>query len=226
MATFENPPYWHWPLDRWNMAITLALLLILIIAGPRSRRVRVSTLPAITSPISGAVFTANAPAQLTGLADPGNLIQIYDGDKLLGATTTDASGQWSFTLPLTLLPGEHTLQAKSLRDPKTPLALSAPLTLIIAPPVQNSPQFHISAAPYYVGQPFAVSGTADPNVTIQIFDGEEWLGQTISDENGHWDFTVSSRPAGLHTLYAKIMGPNNTPLATSQPFDINVLPAD
>ncbi|NOZ73226.1 MAG: Ig-like domain repeat protein [Chloroflexi bacterium] len=226
MVKYENPPYWYWPLDRWKLAFSLLLLVILIVSGPRAYRIAKSTIPTFSAPVSGAVFAANAPAQISGRADPGNLIQIYDNDNLLGATTADATGQWSFTLPMTLFPGEHKLKAQSLLDPKTPLASSEPLTIIIAPPIQNPPRFHLNAATYHSGQAFSVSGTADPNATIQIFDGDEWLGQTISDENGLWSFSILSPSAGRHTLYAKIIGPHNTTLATSQPFDVNVLSVD
>lgn len=38
-------------------------------------------------------------------------MQIWDGDKLLGQVTADASGKWSFSLPAPLATGAHKFQA-------------------------------------------------------------------------------------------------------------------
>ncbi|NOZ50525.1 MAG: hypothetical protein GXP37_10825 [Chloroflexi bacterium] len=223
MATFAPPPYWHGPLDRWKLAFSLLMLALVVILGARSSRTPQYTTPAFTFPAPGAVFSMNASPQITGIADPGHLIQIYDDDRFLGATTADAAGNWSYTLPTALFPGEHNLRARSLADADTPVATSAKLTLMIAPAMQQSPQFHIRVDTYQADQTFVLSGTADANTTIQLFDGVTRLDQIVSDDSGQWSFTVPGRSAGLHTFYARVMGANNTPLASSPPLDINII---
>jgi|AGFS01.1.fsa_nt_gi hypothetical protein len=65
-----------------------------------------------TGPIAEGHPTDETNPTLTGTSDPGVIINIYDGDALLGSTTADASGNWTFTptIPLTG-DGEHLITA-------------------------------------------------------------------------------------------------------------------
>ncbi|MFI3024716.1 Ig-like domain-containing protein, partial [Klebsiella aerogenes] len=65
-----------------------------------------------TGPISEGQPTDETNPILSGTSDPGVMINLYDGDVLLGSTTADASGVWTFTptIPLTG-DGEHVITA-------------------------------------------------------------------------------------------------------------------
>ncbi len=221
MTPRTQPPFWYKPFDRWKLAAILVLIALTLLLAQLLTR-KAGTVPVFTYPQPGAVFSMDAPPRVTGIADPGYLIQIYDEDRFLGATTADAEGNWSYTLPYALFPGEHHLRARSLADPDRPVATSDPLSFIIAAPVQQQPQIHIRVASYRTRQSFTITGVADPGTTLQIYDGEIWLGQTTSDSAGAWSFNVPGLPAGLHNLTAQVMGPHNKVLSRSNPLDINI----
>jgi len=67
-----------------------------------------------------------AGGTVEGTADPDALLQIYDGDTLLGEVAADADGKWTFELPADLSTGEHTLRAVAVDDAGEALAESEP----------------------------------------------------------------------------------------------------
>ncbi|WP_140920432.1 Ig-like domain-containing protein [Limnobaculum xujianqingii] len=54
---------------------------------------------------NGSITDDNRPT-LVGSANPGHIVNLYDGDMLLGSTVADAQGNWSFT-PVALPDGPH-----------------------------------------------------------------------------------------------------------------------
>ena len=62
--------------------------------------------PVITSPADGSSGTDTTP-MVTGTAEPGATIEVYDGTTLVGTTTADGSGNWSVTLSPALSLGGH-----------------------------------------------------------------------------------------------------------------------
>jgi Ca2+-binding RTX toxin-like protein len=71
--------------------------------------------PAITaftfdSGIDGDRITNQQSLVLSGTADPGTIVTLYDGGEILGSTTADGSGTWSFETG-TLSDGEHAFTA-------------------------------------------------------------------------------------------------------------------
>lgn len=57
-------------------------------------------------------ITCNATPTLNGLAEAGSTVTLYEGAKVIGSTTTDASGSWSFTTSV-LSDGVHTFTANA-----------------------------------------------------------------------------------------------------------------
>ncbi|MEB2571614.1 Ig-like domain-containing protein, partial [Burkholderia multivorans] len=55
-----------------------------------------STRSVLGAIVSGGSTDDTAPT-LSGTAEAGSTINVFDGTALLGTTTADASGNWSFT---------------------------------------------------------------------------------------------------------------------------------
>ena len=85
--------------------------------------VKAATPPIILLPDERNVV---AGGTVEGTADPDALLQIYDGDTLLGDVAADADGKWTFELPADLSTGEHTLRAVAVDDAGEALAESEP----------------------------------------------------------------------------------------------------
>jgi hypothetical protein len=61
--------------------------------------------------VLGDGLTSDRQPTVIGTAAPGSLVTIYDGSTVLGTTTANAAGQWSFTPNLGLADGTHQLSA-------------------------------------------------------------------------------------------------------------------
>ncbi|MFT3713585.1 MAG: Ig-like domain-containing protein [Archangium sp.] len=66
----------------------------------------------ITTPTTGTLTNDSTPT-LTGTATPGSTVTITVDGMVVGTTTADAMGNWTFTLPTALSDGMHTLGAKA-----------------------------------------------------------------------------------------------------------------
>jgi len=133
-------------------------------------------------------------------------IEIYDNDILLGKTTSDVYGYWSFTPISDLSLGTHSFTALAkIGDVKS--GKSSPVTIIIQ---------SVDAPIVYVNSPTtnprsAIYGISLPSGIIEIFDSEISIGTTNSDINGNWLFIPSvSLTNGSHTITATSTVDGNT----------------
>jgi len=75
-------------------------------------------------------ITSDATPTLTGTAEAGGTVRLYNGATLLGSTTADGSGNWSITSS-TLADGSHTLIARATDAAGNESAVSSPLAITI-----------------------------------------------------------------------------------------------
>jgi VCBS repeat-containing protein len=69
---------------------------------------------AVISSVGGATSGGTAYSTkpvITGTADVGTTVNVYDGARLLGTAKVDASGSWTFTAPADLKLGSHSFSA-------------------------------------------------------------------------------------------------------------------
>jgi hypothetical protein len=156
--------------------------------------------------------TADSTPTLTGSAEPGSTVELFDGAASLGAATADASGNWSLTTGL-LADGAHTVSARAtdaagntslsssalavMIDTGAPVAPSAP-DLDAASDTGNSDSDDLTAdnTPTF-------TGTAEPGSAVELLDGAASVGTTTADASGNWSFTTASLPDGFHSISAR-----------------------
>lgn len=63
----------------------------------------------IVVPLALASTYAGEPITITGTAQPGDTIQVFDQDEMIGSSEADEAGEWEVAFPEGLSPGEHTL---------------------------------------------------------------------------------------------------------------------
>ncbi|HUW11268.1 MAG TPA: Ig-like domain-containing protein [Anaerolineae bacterium] len=171
--------------------------------------------PVILLPETGDYLAGET---VDGTAAAAALVLLYSGEDLLGETTADGDGAWSFPLPLDLPAGEHTLRAVAVDEGGDPVAESEPvgvevfqLALSPAPPTILAPEGGSVAA----GD--TMQGTATASALLQIFDGETLLGEVTSDADGNWSFRLpDDLISGEHTLRAVVVDEAGVPLAESE----------
>ena len=96
-----------------------------------------------TPPVTGAVAASGATNDTTptiaGTAEAGATITLYNGTTILGTTTADGSGNWSFTPANALGDGSYTLTAKATDTAGNESAASASRAFTIDTAVPSAP---------------------------------------------------------------------------------------
>jgi len=69
-----------------------------------------AVITSVGSATSGGTSNSSKPV-ITGTADAGDTVKVYDGAKLLGSTTVAADGTWTFTPTTDLKNGMHNIAA-------------------------------------------------------------------------------------------------------------------
>jgi len=99
--------------------------------------------PVIGSPADGTTNTTGTIA-FSGTAEPGSFVELYDGaTRLLGAATTNSSGNWSKTLT-NVADGSHTYTATATDAAGNTSPASAAVTVTVD---ATAPNTSISASP-------------------------------------------------------------------------------
>jgi hypothetical protein len=88
--------------------------------------------PVSDSGVLGDTITNVALPTVTGSAEAGSTVTLFDGTTLLGSGTADAAtGAWSITATTALSPGANTLVAQATDGPGNTSAASDPLTITL-----------------------------------------------------------------------------------------------
>lgn len=145
--------------------------------------------PSITgyadSGVQGDNITNADPLVLTGTADPMVAVSIYQGDLLLGTTTADANGNWSFTLP-SLADGTYTFTASVGKGSHA--VASAPLVLEI----DRTASLPAITSATDASTGVLLSGTAEPGSEVIVYRDGQPVGATVADGSGQWELTDTS----------------------------------
>jgi len=164
--------------------------------------------------------TDDARPELTGTAEPGSVVTIYDNGAILDKVTAGADGSWSFTPQLPLSNGPHSFTVTStdsagnvsLPTPAFDLQIatggspSAPAITGVVDD-QGSIQGNVSKDATTDDNLPTITGTGTTGDTILIYNGDQLLG-TAKVENGQWEFTPETALVdGTYNLTAQAKSP-------------------
>ncbi len=160
----------------------------------------------------------NGTIDLTGNAQVGTTVLIFDGATQIGTTNPSATGVWNFTA-VTLVDGIHPITARA-RDAAGNVSVpSAVLNVTIDTMIATPPRPDLDAA----SDTFGVNGTNTDNITrddtpsfsgmaeansiVTIVDGTTPLGTTLANSAGQWNFTSASLLDGIHLIAVTAVDP-------------------
>jgi Bacterial Ig-like domain/Bacterial Ig domain/RTX calcium-binding nonapeptide repeat (4 copies) len=170
--------------------------------------------PSITSfspdtGITGDGITNTATLVLSGTADLGTTVSVYDGANLAGTATVSSSGAWTMTLTGQLANGPHDFTATATDPMGNTGSASTVFTVTIDQPTAptivsvGSDTGSSSTDQITSATTLTLSGTADANSTVTLFEGTATLGTATADGSGYWSIVPSATFAeGTHTLTA------------------------
>lgn len=166
-----------------------------------------------TGSVTNGGSTNDPRPQLSGTAEAGSTVTIYDGGVAIGTAVVASNGTWTFTPSVDLSESTHqiTVQATDAAGNIGPASPVFTLTVDLTPPTTPTAivltddtgviRGTITAGtPTDASQPI-LAGTGEPGGTITIYDNGVAVGTTTVLPNGTWSVTPDGPlPDGTHTI--------------------------
>lgn len=191
------------------------------------------------APLTGSVTnggSTNDPRpQLSGTAEAGSTVTIYDGGVAIGTALVASNGTWTFTPSADLTESTHqiTVRATDAAGNLGPASPVFTLTVDFTPPTTPTAivltddtgaiRGTITAGtPTDASKPI-LAGTGEPGGTITIYDNGVAIGTTTVLPNGTWSVTPSGPlPDGTHTITVVETDAAGNQSAASEPIIFTV----
>ena len=155
----------------------------------------------------------NSPV-INGKGTPGDIVKIYDNGVVIGSTTVDPDGKWSFKPTTPLTDGTHAI-ATDFTDPAgntstksdpVNFTIDTNATAVSLTNVTDDVAAVTGSVPHNGttnDSTPTISGKGTPGTVVTIKDGNIPLGSTTVLADGTWSFTPSTALAeGTHNLNA------------------------
>jgi large repetitive protein len=157
--------------------------------------------PTITGPANGS-YNNTRTVLLSGTAQANSTVTLYDGASSQGTAPASASGAWTKTLTA-VADGTHTYTATATDAGHDTGVASTPLQVIEdtqapAAPTITSP----TNGSYNNTRTVVLSGTAEANSTVTLYDGASSQGTAPASASGAWTKTLAAVADGTHTYTA------------------------
>ena len=166
------------------------------------------------TPVANGGFTNDAQPTLSGTAEAGSTVKIFDNGVQIGSVTA-TGGAWSFTPSPALGNGPHNLTftaTDAVGNASAPtagyvinvdtLAPGAPIISSVIDDVGSVTGPVTGTNPTNDTRP-TLSGTAEANATVRIYDGITLVGTVTADGSGNWTLPQTTTLAqGTHNFTA------------------------
>lgn len=147
---------------------------------------------------AGDAITKSNVLTVTGLAEANSAVKIYDGSIVLGTTTANAGGTWSYTTPA-LADGLQVLTAIATDAAGNSSQASSPLGVIIDTIAPIAPVITSYTTANNVA---TLGGTAEANATVKIYDGTALVTTFSANPSGTWSYTTNPLNGSNHVFTA------------------------
>ena len=151
------------------------------------------------SGVVGDHITNDNTLTLTGTAEANSVVKVYDGATLLNSVTADGTGAWSYTTAA-LADGAHSLTATATDAAGNTGVASAALSVTVDTVAPTAPS--ITSDVVVNTNQIALTGTAEANSVVKIYDGATLLNSVTADGTGAWSYTTAALANGTHNLTA------------------------
>ncbi|OCK57070.1 Ig-like domain-containing protein, partial [Bradyrhizobium sp. LMTR 3] len=149
---------------------------------------------------AGDGITSDNTLQLKGTAAANSTIKIYDGSTQIGTTTASSTGSWDYITSV-LTNAKHVLTATATTSSGQTSAASGAVTVTVDTVAPTAPV--LSSNAIVNTNQVKLSGTAEANSKVTIYDGSTVVGTGTTNSTGAWSVTTNALSTGTHTLTAK-----------------------
>lgn len=190
---------------------------------------------------SGASTNDTTPT-LSGTAEAGSIVRIFDNGTEIGSVTADADGVWEFTPETELAEGEHefTITAEDAAGNISVPSAPFPIVIDITAPEKPGPGTggiddifdNVGPDQGSIGDgeetddktPTFSGGGATPGDTVIIIDNGTPIGSVVVGDDGNWEFTPDPElGTGPHEVVVVIKDPAGNESEPSDPVTIIVV---
>lgn len=176
-------------------------------------------------------LTNNGDMDMSGTGGtPGDIVKLYDGDKLVGSTTVDKDGNW--TIPDALIgDGTHDLSASYTDPAGNESAKSAPIAVDLDTTAPAAPTPHLEDGNHLdltAGGPtnngsLEMSGSGGTKGDIvKLYDGNTLIGSAVVGDGGIWTVPGAIAGDGIHPISASFTDPAGNESAKSAPIAVDL----
>ncbi len=181
--------------------------------------------------------TDDTTPTLSGMAEPGSVLTLYDNGRVIGSTVVDATYNWSFTPQVPLVDGPHSFTAVArdaagnASEPSEAFDVivdtTGPGSVLITDAVDaTEPQTGSVPNGGATNDTHpALHGTAKAGAIVTILDNGRQIGTATADAQGKWVFTPAAAQAladGNHKLTAWSRDANGARSEVSPPYELVV----
>lgn len=159
--------------------------------------------PVISVPTSGTWTNDDQPT-ISGTAEPLVSVRVFDGSDLLGTTTANGGGSWSFTPASPLIDGSYSIRVRARDAATNESATSVARALYIdtvapaAPTITDPNEGELTNATDLV-----FAGATEPFATVAVSVDAQSPDVVTASSAGQWSFDPSLPPIdGVHSATA------------------------
>lgn len=165
------------------------------------------------APVLLSDATYHHRATVTGTAEAGSTVNLYEGTTLLGTATTGADGHFSVTTS-GLKDGSHTFVATATDAAGNTSAVSQPIdppigshsatgTSTTGTSTTGTSTIDVTNVHQHRDHTATINGTADANSQIKLSDGTASAGSVTAGADGKWSFHTSDLSGKAHAFTAE-----------------------
>ncbi|MEP4556763.1 Ig-like domain-containing protein, partial [Cobetia amphilecti] len=178
--------------------------------------------PADTGALASGDSTNDTTPTLTGSAEAGSSITVSLDGEVIGTTTADSNGAWSFTPNTELDDGEHVFSVTATDSAGNESAPSGEFTLTVDTVAPDAPV--LSETDGETANGSTVNGSAEAGGTVEITNGDgDLLGSGTVADDGTFSITLSPKQDAGAELTATVTDAAGNESAVS---DTLVVPED
>ena len=147
----------------------------------------------------GDGITNDNTLTLSGTAEANATVKVFDGATLLGSAVANGSGAWSYTTAALVQrqPQPHRYRHRCRRQYRRGLGSALSVTVdTAAPAAPTIASFSTDSGTVGDGitndNTLTLTGTAEANATVKVFDGATLLGSAVANGSGAWSYTTAA----------------------------------
>ncbi|WP_344813567.1 Ig-like domain-containing protein, partial [Chitinophaga oryziterrae] len=151
-----------------------------------------------TTPAAPVKVSGNDKPVISGVAEANSTVTIYSDGVSIGATTADASGNYTYTFTTSLTDGTHAITVTATDAAGNVSTASPALNVTVDTTKPTTPTAPIKVSG---NDKPVISGVAEANSTVTIYSDGVSVGTTTADASGNYTYTfTTSLTDGTHAI--------------------------